>query len=597
MKKRSVLAILIVLMLAALCAAGFYFGQRSGGVHASDHASQTAETEDAGIPSDAVVVKSASELLAAIAPDTYIYIDAPVIELDSAPDYGFDYYGGAYTWLHTADNDYTLVIRGVSGLTIRGREGGTLINTCASSSDVLRLENCDEPRLIDLKLGHRSAQEGNFCLGSVLALDNCRGLLMSDCDLFGCGSIAVNAVYSDAVHIEDSVLHDCSLSAVYAVYCADIQLRGCEISRCGAGSYLGVLCGANCSGLALINCDIKDCSAAFLLDVMNTDAACLLGCEATGCSFSEALMWITDYDVTVSGCALWDNEFGSCYSGDGSVARSGSGTALMTFADFNRMEKKAYTGTYYGPSTPAGGMPYTTASDITTPSDIATPSDVNFIEDITGMEFEEIHVSTVDELLSAIGPLRTVYLDGDNFDLSTASDYGTGSGEYYSWQEVYDGYELVISNLQGLNLVGGGMDKTLVSAQPRYADVISFNNCRDISLVDMTLGHSEASGSCTGDVVSIFNCKSVDITRCGLYGCGMIGVFASESSRICVSHSSIYDCSYLGVQLQYVDEAIFIECSITGCGSDEFGFNGLRLDECSEIIYNGQELDNGETVV
>lgn len=591
MKKRSVLVILIVLMLAALCAAGFYFGQRSGGAHASCSASQTAETEDAGIPADAVVVKSASELLAAIAPDTYIYIDAPVIELDSAPDYGFDYYGGAYTWLHTADNDYTLVIRGVSGLTIRGREGGTLINTCASSSDVLRLENCDEPQLIDLKLGHRSAQEGNFCLGSVLALDNCRGLLMSNCDLFGCGSIAVNAVYSDAVHIEDSVLHDCSLSAVCAVYCADIQLRGCEISRCGAGSYLGVLCGANCSGLALINCDIKDCSAAFLLDVMNTDAACLLGCEATGCSFSEALMQIYDYNVTVSGCALWDNEFGSCYSGSGNVALDGGGSILASFADFTRMEKKPFTGSYVGPSTLTGGMPYATASDI------ATPSDITFIDDISGMEFEEIHVGTVDELLAAIGPMRIIYLDGEAFDLSSASDYGIGSSEYYYWREEYDGYSLEISGLQGLTLVGGGMGETLVSAQPRYADVLSFNNCRDISLRDMTLGHNVEPGYCTGNVVGLLDCRNIDIQRCGLFGCGMIGINATNSSGLYVSESAIYDCSYLAAQLQFVDTAVFTDCSVTDCGSEEPGFNGFLLDSCSDIVFDGATLENGRTVI
>ena len=597
MKNKKLLIICSLLLVAALLAAGFHFGPQKRG--SSEGADQSAEpaAESREIPGDAVVVHSVSELLRAIAPDTYIYIDAAVIELDSAADFGFEYTDGHYTWQSNGGGDYTLLIRNAPGLTIRGRDGGTQLNTRSLSADVLSFDGCEGLCLEDLELGHRGVTGTEYCAGNVLHIENCGGAQIRGCDLFGCGAIAVNTVLSDGVRVRDCVLHDCSYAALYAERCTDLQLSECEISRCGRDSYIGVVYSFYCNGLALINCDIKDCANSALLDLAGSPDVCLLGCEATGCRFSEALMWITDYDVTVSGCALWDNEFGSCYSGDGGVARSGSGTALMTFADFSRMEKKAYTGAYYGPSTPAGGMPYTTASDITTPSDIATPSDVNFIEDISGMEFEEIHVSTVDELLSAIGPLRTVFLDGEKFDLSAATDYGTGSGEYYSWQEVYDGYELVISNLQGLNLVGGGMDKTLVSAQPRYADVISFNNCRDISLVDMTLGHSEAPGSCTGDVVSIFNCTSVDLTRCGLYGCGMIGIFASESSRICVSHSSIYDCSYLGVQLQYVDEAIFIECSITGCGGDEFGFNGLRLDECSEIIYNGQELDDGETVV
>ena len=37
-----------------------------------------------------------------------------------------------------------------------------------------------------------------------------------------------------------------------------------------------------------------------------------------------------------------------------------------------------------------------------------------------------VHVKTVDELLAAIAPGTTIYLDSDFYDLSAAADYGGG---------------------------------------------------------------------------------------------------------------------------------------------------------------------------
>ena len=41
---------------------------------------------------------------------------------------------------------------------------------------------------------------------------------------------------------------------------------------------------------------------------------------------------------------------------------------------------------------------------------------------------------------------------GELFDLSTASNYGSVGGEYYSWQASHDGPELVIHDLSGLSI-------------------------------------------------------------------------------------------------------------------------------------------------
>ena len=41
-----------------------------------------------------------------------------------------------------------------------------------------------------------------------------------------------------------------------------------------------------------------------------------------------------------------------------------------------------------------------------------------------------VEVTSVDEFLSALGPDRTIVLNGELFDLSTASSYGSIGGEY-----------------------------------------------------------------------------------------------------------------------------------------------------------------------
>ncbi len=556
-----------------------------------------AETEPTPPPpaENAVVVTTVAELLDALRPNAVIEIDAEHLLLDRAGDYGFGYSVGAYTWEPMGSGDYTLVIRDLEGLTIRSRrEGGTSLTTGAASANVLCFRGCAGLTLEGLTLGHRS-EVGN-CDGDVLFLQDCSDIQISGCELFGCGVTAVNAWQCAGLRLDGCTLRDCTACAINAVLCSDVQAWNCEILRCGGAYSLGALCVASCDGFALINSTIRDGKNSFLLDAMNSLSVCLLGCEATGSRFSEALFRICDYTVTVSGCALADNEFGSCYSDGGCRAVTGSDQELVTFADFLRMEHKPFTGEYVAPSprvTP--GDIYTTSGDIA----YASPGDV-LMPPPAAPEWEgertEAHVMTVDELLAAIAPHTTVYLDAEEFDLSAASDYGSGQGEYYRWNDAYDGPELVLHDLDDFSLVGGGRAVTLLSAVPRYADVLHFENCRALSLSDMTLGHRVEPGFCAGDVLGLSLCTGVTVERCGLFGCGVIGISADTCAELNVSETNIYDCSYLGVSLENVSGARFTGCAITNCGG-EYGFNGLFLDGCSDVFWNDESLRDGDTLL
>ena len=569
---------LISLILAALLLAGC--GAPAGAPSAEPTPAADSKT---------VVVTDVAGLLNALAPETVIEIDASELELDRAPDYGFSYSSGAYTWTSIGDGQYELTIRGLEGLTIRsGREGGTSLTTGATYASVLTLRDCRDLTLEGLTLGHRGEPGG--CCGDVLYCDGCEDVLVRGCDLFGCGVTAVNAWKCTRLMLEECILRDCSVSALNLTLCTNVQARDCEILRCGRGYFnVAAICVASCNGFALINSTVRDGTNSCLLDEMNSSSVCLLGCEATGNSFSEALFRIYDGGVTVSGCALSDNRFGSCYVPGSRYAVTGSGQELITFSDFAQMERKPFQGEYVGPA------PYVTPSDLNVTPYVSTGDILAAPPPASEWEGErtEVHVKTVDELLAAIAPHTTVYLDAQEFDLSTASNYGGDGGKYYGWAETYDGPKLALHDLDDFALVGDGMGVTLVSAVPRYADVLYFENCRNVSLRDMTLGHRIEPGYCAGNVIGLSRCSGVSIESCGLFGCGVIGVCASYCADLAVSDTNIYDCSYLGAQLDNVEDALFSGCSITDCGED-YGFNGILLNSCSGLFYDGDLLADGE---
>ena len=113
-------------------------------------------------------------------------------------------------------------------------------------------------------------------------------------------------------------------------------------------------------------------------------------------------------------------------------------------------------------------------------------------------------VNTMDEFLAAIGPDRTVTLAGGNFNLSDAADYGrSGGSAWYRWENVGDGYALVITGVDNLTIRGAGMDATILQADPRDANVLTLDKCFRVTLEDFTAGHTQDPGFCSAGVVDL----------------------------------------------------------------------------------------------
>jgi len=142
----------------------------------------------------------------------------------------------------------------------------------------------------------------------------------------------------------------------------------------------------------------------------------------------------------------------------------------------------------------------------------------------------DVHVSTVDELLAAIAPNTTIWLDKGDYDLTAAENYGkTPDGVSYTWEQIGQpgDYGLVIMDAENLILRGEDPAETRILTDPRYVNVLRFIDCEAPGLEALTVGHTEGA-YCSGGVLRFDRCDRVTIGNCGLFGCGTVGVMARD---------------------------------------------------------------------
>ena len=203
----------------------------------------------------------------------------------------------------------------------------------------------------------------------------------------------------------------------------------------------------------------------------------------------------------------------------------------------------------------------------------------------------EVEVTTVDEFLEVIGPDRTIVLDGTNFDLTKAKDYGGIGTEFYSWEETYDGPQLVIHDVRNLTIKAKDSNPaaTTLEALPRYANVLVFKNCAHVTVEGFTAGHTKEQGACSGGVIYFSGCENSSVENMRLYGCGVTGVDAFMCTGVDVINTEIYECSYGAVYFSMTSDINFKNCNIHDVPSP-----ALTFSECKNITWNDQNLEGDE---
>ena len=179
-----------------------------------------------------VWVTNVDEFLAAIGPDTIIHMAAGTYDLSTARNYGAygsQYYYWASGWYSDGP---ALTITGVDNLTILG-EGKDAVEFLAvpRSVEVITFNACTNVTLAGITAGHSPINDST-CIGGVVMLKNCDGILIRECGLFGCGTYGVSTYATENVQVLETEIYDCSVGAAWIRCSEDIAFENCDIHDC-----------------------------------------------------------------------------------------------------------------------------------------------------------------------------------------------------------------------------------------------------------------------------------------------------------------------------------------------------------------------------
>ena len=515
------------------------------------------------LPEGAVAVSTVDELLSALAPNAVIVLREGEYDLSDAADYGDEREKTYYRWA-LVYGGCQLELYGLDGLQLIG-QGDVTILARPRQAEVLHLHDCWRLRLEGLTLGH--SLEAGPCSAGVLGLDGCEDVTVQSCRLFGCGYEGITARSCKGLFVRESRIDGCSGGAVDANGCRDLRLEDCELcengqGKDGPGGSLVFL--DHCVGAALVNCRITGNRVYRILHNHWSSQVSMLGCRVEDNRLLDSLFYLVGRSVTVDKCSF-SHRSNERYYPEGSAlfARDTAGEDLISF-DLDHMEYAPAD--YDGPGEPEQLQP------------LEMPEGIR-----------EVHVKTVDEFLSAIAPDTCIVLEEGVYDLSSASDYGGKDTKYYRWDQCYDGYSLWIKGVKNLWILGAGREETLVSAAPRYAAVFFFVDCENLGLASFTAGHSEEPGYCAGDVLDLDGCRNIEITDCGLFGCGVIGINAWNCDDFQIRESEIYECSYSGASFTNCQNVRLEGCGIRDCDDG----NDLMFLASSTVSWDGEDLGEG----
>ena len=497
---------------------------------------------------ESITVESVDELIAAIGPNREIILKPGTYNLYEAKTYGKDTNNDYCSWESGYDGN-EFVIRSVENLAIRGSGRlSTIIETEPRWANVIRIQNSSDVTLEGFTAGH--TRERGECSGGVLYLEGCINTAMNDLGLYGCGVVGLTAHLCTDITLTGSEIYECSSSAVNLHTSSNVSVSDCRIYGIGLEEYGGYTFFemANSQNVTVSNCEFSVSTRSNLLVSAGTQAT-FRNNLFVGNRIRGGALNINGQNVTLEDNRFDGNSIRSWYDRYGNMASDAQGNTL-TEAVLNEM----YPAAPIQPTQPQ----------------------------------LEIHVKTVDELIAAIGPNKDIVLEGEIYDFSQATGYGTSTGDYYYWEDIHDGPGLVIRNVDNMTIrsIDGNAKNHTISAVPRYADVLAFSACSNITLSGFTAGHTMEPGSCTGGVIEFRDCDNMVVDNCGLYGCGILGVYAEYSKNIYVTNSDIYECSQGGIQMRAT-----YNINISGNTFRDLGGEATIFISCSNINLDGQILN------
>lgn len=202
---------------------------------------------------------------------------------------------------------------------------------------------------------------------------------------------------------------------------------------------------------------------------------------------------------------------------------------------------------------------------------------------------ETIHVSTAGEFLEAIAPGAVIELAPGVYNLTEYLHEASDTISDYISRSFTDGWQADVHDISGLKICGAKDGNVEIVAEPRYSDVLCFQDCSDIEIENITFGHTIEQGNCQGAVLEFDKCRDIRLDGLDLYGCGTYGVAADNTVGLTLKDSIIRDCSYGIIDLSFCSDAVLEGCSI----KNNSGFDMLSLSD-SSVLFRGCAFSGNE---
>ena len=203
-------------------------------------------------------------------------------------------------------------------------------------------------------------------------------------------------------------------------------------------------------------------------------------------------------------------------------------------------------------------------------------------------KYKTVEVSNAKEFLENIKSNTRIVLTGSTYNLSKVLNVSNPS---IKMTHEYDGAEYVITNVNNLIIEPkNGVSPTLL-VEPRYSNVLPFENCNNITIKGITAGHTIEKGYCVGGVIFLNNTSDVTIDNCKLYGCGTYGISGNKASNISAINTEIYECTYGIVEFGYSKNINLKSCILR----DSEQFSMFSIYNCENVKISDSKISGNKS--
>lgn len=175
-----------------------------------------------------------------------------------------------------------------------------------------------------------------------------------------------------------------------------------------------------------------------------------------------------------------------------------------------------------------------------------------------------VYAATPEELKAALQSNTMIVLEGKDYTFE---------------------YGLDVQNLENMTIHGA--EGTRIMTTSEADDIINFTECKGMLLRNLVMGHDvPVESECTEGVVFAYT-SEVTLFNCDIFGCGLLGIEAGEST-VTAKNTTIRDCSY-GLLNLYNSGAVFENCTFSGSGNEyaETAITVYISEKNAEVLFSG----------